>query len=182
MDRRLGVFASVLVAFATLSLSACDGPQVDPPPIDTSVGSGPSRYVQVFVGSDDAEGVADPVTNGAGGSTFPAAAAPFGMVQFGPDTPWAIPPGYKYSDDQIVGDMSLFDFGTLGKFGYVPGWPGDDVYPPQPMVGQTRKVLEQYAANGGKFWEKVIADTGHSPKIEKPDEFTELLVKHLQEA
>jgi len=83
------------------------------------------------------------------------------------------------SDDQIVGDMSLFDFGTLGKFGYVPGWPGDDVYPPQPMVGQTRKVLEQYAANGGKFWEKVIADTGHSPYVEKPDEFTELLVKHL---
>ena len=28
--------------FATLSLSACDGPKVDPPPIDTSVGSGPS--------------------------------------------------------------------------------------------------------------------------------------------
>ncbi len=86
------------------------------------------------------------------------------------------------SDDQIVGDMSLFDFGTLGKFGYVPGWPGDDVYPPQPMVGQTRKVLEQYAAKGGKFWEKVIADTGHSPYVEKPDEFVELLVKHLTEA
>lgn len=127
MDRRLGVFASVLVAFATLSLSACDGPQVDPPPIDTSVGSGPSRYVQVFVGSDDAEGVADPVTNGAGGSTFPAAAAPFGMVQFGPDTPWAIPPGYKYSDDQIVG----FSVNHLNG----AGCPAQRDFPLTPMVG-----------------------------------------------
>jgi pimeloyl-ACP methyl ester carboxylesterase len=86
------------------------------------------------------------------------------------------------SDDQIVSDNSLFDFGTLGKLGLVPGWPGDEVYPPQPMVGQTRKVLEQYAANGGKFWEKVIADTGHAPYIEKPDEFMELLSQHLREA
>ncbi len=86
------------------------------------------------------------------------------------------------SDDQIVGDNSLFDFGTLGKFGFVPGWPGDDVYPPQPMVGQTRKVLDQFAANGGKFWEKIVADTGHSPYVEKPDEFMELLTKHLMEA
>jgi pimeloyl-ACP methyl ester carboxylesterase len=86
------------------------------------------------------------------------------------------------SDDQIVGDNSLFDFGTLGKMGFVPGWPGDEVYPPQPMVGQTRRVLEHYAAQGGKYWEKVIADTGHSPYIEKPEEFVELLVKHLKEA
>jgi pimeloyl-ACP methyl ester carboxylesterase len=86
------------------------------------------------------------------------------------------------NDDQIVADNSLFDFGTLGKLGFVPGWPGDEIYPPQPMVGQTRKVLEQYAAQGGKFWEKVIADTGHSPYIEKPDEFMELLGKHLKEA
>jgi len=47
------------------------------------------------------------------------------------------------SHDQIVGDMSLFDLGTLGKLGVVPGWPGDDVFPPQPMVGQTRAVLEK---------------------------------------
>jgi len=55
--------------------------------------------------------------------------------------------------------------------GFVPGWPGDDVYPPQPMVSQTRAVMEQYAANGGNFQEHVIQDTAHSPHIEKPDEF-----------
>ena len=84
------------------------------------------------------------------------------------------------SDDQIVSDNSLFDLGTLGKLGFVTGWPGEAVCPPQPMVSQTRAVLEKYTANGGKFWEKVIADTGHSPYIEKPDEFTALLVEHLQ--
>ncbi len=84
------------------------------------------------------------------------------------------------SDDQIVSDNSFFDLGTLGKLGFVPGWPGEAVYPPQPMVSQTRDVLNQYAANGGKYWEKIIENTGHSPYIEKPDEFAALLKEHLE--
>lgn len=75
--------------------------------------------------------------------------------------------------DQIVSDNSLFDLGTLGKLGLVPGYPGEAVYPPQPMVSQTRNVLEQYAAQGGSFLEVVITDTGHTPYIEKPAEFME---------
>jgi pimeloyl-ACP methyl ester carboxylesterase len=78
------------------------------------------------------------------------------------------------SDDMIVSDNSMFDFGALGKMEFVPGWPGDEVYPPQPMVGQTRAVLEQYAAHGGSFSEHVIQDTAHGPHIEKPDEFNAL--------
>lgn len=73
--------------------------------------------------------------------------------------------------DQIVSDNSFFDFGTLGQLGFVPGWPGVDVYPPQPMVSQMRHVLEQYKAKGGDFEEIVMADTAHSPYIEKPQEF-----------
>ena len=83
------------------------------------------------------------------------------------------------SDDQIVSDASFFDLGTLGQLGFVPGWPGEDVFPPQPMVSQTRAVLEQYAARGGSFQEEVIADTGHTPYIEKPEEFNLLLHAHL---
>ena len=78
--------------------------------------------------------------------------------------------------DMIVSDSSFFDFGTLGKLGFVPGWPGEDVYPPQPMVGQTRSVLEQY----GNFEEAVIADTGHTPYVEKPAEFMALFTKILK--
>lgn len=75
------------------------------------------------------------------------------------------------ADDQIVSDTSLFDFGFLGKLGAVPGWPGDDVVPPQPMVGQTRAVLDAYASHGGRVTEDVFADCGHSPHLEHPDRF-----------
>ncbi len=83
------------------------------------------------------------------------------------------------SDDQIVSDNSLFDMGTLGALGVVPGWPGADVFPPQPMVSQTRYVLEQYQAAGGRYVEHVIEDTGHTPYIEKPQAFDRVFHAHL---
>ena len=78
--------------------------------------------------------------------------------------------------DMIVADMSMFDFGALGKLGFIPGWPGDDVYPPQPMIAQTRAVFEQY----GDFEEHVIEGTAHSPHIEKPGEFGALFHAFLR--
>lgn len=82
--------------------------------------------------------------------------------------------------DQIVADNSLFDFGTLGMLGAVPGWPGEEVFPPQPMVSQTRTVLERYRANGGRYQEVVIADAGHSPHLEQPQTFMAALLEHLE--
>jgi pimeloyl-ACP methyl ester carboxylesterase len=84
------------------------------------------------------------------------------------------------SHDQIVSDQSLFEMGTLGMLGVLPGYPGVDVYPPQPMVSQTRAVLEKYAAAGGSYQEVVIEDTGHTPYIEKPEEFNRLFHAHLR--
>jgi pimeloyl-ACP methyl ester carboxylesterase len=81
--------------------------------------------------------------------------------------------------DMIVSDASMFDFGTLGQMDLVPGWPGEDVFPPQPMVSQTRAVLEQYKANGGAVEEVVIANSAHGPHIEKPEEFMAALLAHL---
>lgn len=82
------------------------------------------------------------------------------------------------AEDQIVSDHSLFDMGTLGAAGAVPGWPGAEVFPPQPMVGQTRAVLERY----GSFREHVIPETGHSPQIERPDLVDPLFHAHLEAA
>ncbi|MBI9044539.1 MAG: alpha/beta hydrolase [Anaerolineaceae bacterium] len=86
------------------------------------------------------------------------------------------------AEDLIVGDNSMFDFGALGKLGYVPGWPGDDIFPPQPMVGQMRAVLQKYAAQGGLFEEHIVEDAAHAVFIEKPEEFNNIfhafLVKH----
>lgn len=75
------------------------------------------------------------------------------------------------SHDQIISDQSLFDVGTLGALGVIPGYPGAEVYPSQPMVGQTRAVLDRYQAAGGQYSEIVMEDTGHTPFVEKPDEF-----------
>jgi pimeloyl-ACP methyl ester carboxylesterase len=79
------------------------------------------------------------------------------------------------SDDQIVSDTSLFDFGYLGQLGFVPGWPGAEIYPPQPMKTQVRTVLDSYRANGGHYREVALPECGHSPHIEKPVEVLTLL-------
>ena len=85
------------------------------------------------------------------------------------------------ADDQIVSDNSLFDLGTHGALGNMPNYPGKDVFPPQPMVSQTRYVLEKYQENGGKFSETVIEDCGHTPFIEKADEFNKTWHSFLAE-
>ncbi|PZF96954.1 alpha/beta hydrolase [Micromonospora deserti] len=78
--------------------------------------------------------------------------------------------------DVIVSDISLFDLAYLGSLGVVPGWPGEAACPPQPMVGQTRAVLDRYAAAGGAYREVLLPGCGHSPHLERPAEFvTELL-------
>ncbi len=73
--------------------------------------------------------------------------------------------------DVIVSDTSLFDLAYLGQLGVVPGWPGPQECPPQPMVGQTRAVLDRYAAAGGTYREVVLPGCGHSPHLERPAEF-----------
>ncbi|HLZ59092.1 MAG TPA: alpha/beta hydrolase [Ktedonosporobacter sp.] len=85
------------------------------------------------------------------------------------------------ADDQIVSDTSLFDFGYLGQLGAVPGWPGAEVYPPQPMKIQVRTVLEKYQANGGQYREVILSECGHSPHIEKQDEVVKLLSEFVDE-
>ena len=86
------------------------------------------------------------------------------------------------ADDQIVSDTSFFDFGFLGKVGAVPGWPGDDVVPPQPMVSQTRHVLDAYARNGGRVREDVFESCGHSPHLEHEARFLAALRNFVAEA
>jgi pimeloyl-ACP methyl ester carboxylesterase len=81
--------------------------------------------------------------------------------------------------DQIVSDTSLFDLGFLGQIGAVPGWPGNEACPPQPMVSQLRTLLEQYVTNGGSFSEVVLTECGHSPHIERPVEFLEAFLTFL---
>lgn len=99
-----------------------------------------------------------------------------GLVDIDPKPPvlWI-----RGSEDMIVADESFFDAGYLGQLGEIPGWPGEEEFPPQPMVTQTRDVLTEYEGNGGGYEEVVIEGTGHSPHIEKEDEVHEALADSL---
>lgn len=78
-------------------------------------------------------------------------------------------------DDLIVSDTSLYDLAQLGALGAVPGWPGAQTCPPQPMIAQTRAVLRTY----GEFREVAIPDSGHGPQLDQPDAFRSALLAHL---
>jgi pimeloyl-ACP methyl ester carboxylesterase len=81
--------------------------------------------------------------------------------------------------DRVVSDASLFDLGTLGQMGVVPGWPGRDRFPPQPMVAQTRSVLDRYRDRGGEASEVVLEGCGHGPPVERADDVAQLLAAHI---
>jgi pimeloyl-ACP methyl ester carboxylesterase len=84
------------------------------------------------------------------------------------------------SEDQVVADGSMLEAGYLGQLGQIPDWPGEEEYPPQPMVTQTRDVLEEYASNGGTYDEIVVDGAGHSPHIEQPESVVESVLDFLQ--
>ena len=84
------------------------------------------------------------------------------------------------AQDAIVGDASFFDLNQLGKAGIIPGWPGDDVAPPQPMIQQTRAVLARYHAAGGAVNELELENCGHSPHLEYPAEFQRALLANIR--
>src|SRR3954447_20446746 len=71
-----------------------------------------TQFVNPFIGTDDSSSP-NPVPGGAGGSTVPGPVAPFGMVQFSPDTPSASPSGYRYADTKIE-EFSLTHFNGAG--------------------------------------------------------------------
>lgn len=81
--------------------------------------------------------------------------------------------------DQIVSDQSMFDLAVHGAAGLVPGYPGAEVCPPQPMLAQTRYALQQYEAKGGRYTEALMEHCAHSPYIEDPAAFNELFHKFL---
>lgn len=81
--------------------------------------------------------------------------------------------------DQVISDASMFDFGTLGRIGAVPGWPGEEVLPPQPMDVQIRAVLDRYAANGGTVREVGLEEVAHGIPLEAPQAVAEAIVAHL---
>jgi pimeloyl-ACP methyl ester carboxylesterase len=75
------------------------------------------------------------------------------------------------SADVVVSDSSYFDMGFLGSVGQVPGWPGAEAFPPQPMVTQIRTVLERYRDAGGDVRMETFEGSGHFPPIDAAERF-----------
>ncbi|HCW73522.1 MAG TPA: alpha/beta hydrolase, partial [Clostridiaceae bacterium] len=120
-----------------------------------------------------------PGTTGIGNTMSPKYVNLSKIVDIDPKPPviW-----FRGIEDKIVSDNSYSDVGLLGKLRILPGWPGDEVYPPQPMVSQTRNVFEKYRDNGGEFKEIIFEKSGHSPQIEEPEKFVleyETFLNHL---
>ena len=76
--------------------------------------------------------------------------------------------------DIVVADGAAWEIGTLGKMGAVPGWPGEEAFPPQPMVAQIRDVLERYRDAGGRAEIEMFEGSGHFPAIDARERFAEL--------
>jgi predicted alpha-1,2-mannosidase len=102
-DRRWRLAAPIAALLGGLTLAA---PAAGAQPLDLT------QFVNPFIGTDDSNSP-NPVGGGAGGSTYPGAVLPFGMVQFSPDTPTASPSGYRFSDTSIQ-EFSLTHFDGAG--------------------------------------------------------------------
>ena len=83
------------------------------------------------------------------------------------------------ADDLAVSNTAASDPGTWGPTGRLPGFPGSEAYPPQPMMDQISKMLDDYVAVGGSYEEVAIPESGHVPFITHPEEFNRVFHAHL---
>ncbi len=81
--------------------------------------------------------------------------------------------------DQLVSDKSFSDLATLGQLGLLPGYPGEEAFPSQPMVAQTRHVLEKYRQKGGSYEELVMSGCAHASHLEQPEAFVAALKRFI---
>jgi pimeloyl-ACP methyl ester carboxylesterase len=84
--------------------------------------------------------------------------------------------------DVVVADGAAWELGTLGKAGHVPGWPGEEAFPPQPMVSQIRDVLERYREAGGRVEIEMFEGSGHFPAIDAQERWTATFFAFLDSA
>ena len=83
------------------------------------------------------------------------------------------------SNDIVVADGSMWEMGSLGQMGIIPGWPGEEAFPPQPMVTQIRDVLERYGAGGGRVDMEMFESSGHGPHIDAADRWSGIFFDFL---
>src|SRR5215212_7960161 len=111
---RLRLAALAVATFAALAVPTTAGTAQAAPD--------PAQHVNAFVGTKP--GGPDFGHGGGAGNTFPGAVAPFGMLQWSPDTVTHQHGGYHYDDNRIRG-FSLTHLSGPGcsDFGNIPFLP-----------------------------------------------------------
>lgn len=71
--------------------------------------------------------------------------------------------------DKLVSNQPASDAGMQGKLGLIPDWPGEDIYPPQPMFDQLNYFYSKYSLNHHHCRKIILPDIGHTPFIESPE-------------
>lgn len=142
-----------------------------------STAIGPDNYPGDSIGSENWPGFA-PGGRGVLNTMAPTVFDVSGIVDLAAKPPILWIHG---TQDAIVGDASFFDLNQLGAAGIIPGWPGAEVAPPQPMISQTRAVLARYSDAGGTVTELELENCGHSPHLEHPEAFRDALVAMLSD-
>ncbi|MBE1462346.1 lectin [Kibdelosporangium phytohabitans] len=134
------VFAAALAFAAALTFAAVPAAAA---PSRVAV-SDPAQYVNTFVGTKP--GGPDFGHGGGAGNTFPGADAPFGMMQWSPDTVLHQHGGYHYDDNRIKG-FSLTHISGPGcsDFGNIPFMP---VLGTSPVGNYTFSHANESAAPG----------------------------------
>lgn len=84
------------------------------------------------------------------------------------------------TDDLAVSNTAASDPGTWGPSGRLPGFPGAEAFPPQPMLDQISKMLEDYRDRGGSFEEVLIEGAGHAAFLSHPAIFNRAFHAHLE--
>jgi pimeloyl-ACP methyl ester carboxylesterase len=82
--------------------------------------------------------------------------------------------------DAVISDHSMSDPGQQGKLQLRPDWPGESVFPAQPLLTQVKFALDQYEQQGGSVNRLVLSEVGHTPYLERPLEVQAALNQHLK--
>jgi len=83
------------------------------------------------------------------------------------------------TEDRVIADGSAWEMGWLGESGAIPGWPGADAFPPQPMVSQIAALLERYRAAGGRVQVERFDGSGHFPPIDAAERWSRVFFDFL---
>ena len=84
--------------------------------------------------------------------------------------------------DAVVSNASTWDVAVLSAAGLVPGLPGEQTCPSQPMVTQIKDVLEAYSRAGGTVRTEWFDEAHHLPTFEGRERYLAVFTDFLASA